>query len=301
MKLLPNPAVFSVNEVVFAITSVDVLFHLQSQQFFKPCLDPVDTASDDSLLDPNAKDALSRGCRHILRQRRSVFAFAFSRIELMSLGGSFYPLFPAPHGNGIDPLNLDVTHNDLVKLSDDGPDIVILPSILKHFAKVSPLPFSLDTIDTTLMLCGLGRRFNGDCESVIPHSRFIRRNLRSNDDSPAPAHGTRKKDQRRSNRRRRGSGRSRRTDRTSIIRTMSSRFDQSLRSVRAEEACCIASLVRSTLWARRAGAVDSRSEIKRSPGWRKGLRRQPTAGCVLVRYSSVAALSTPLHSSRQSL
>ena len=134
MKLLPNPATFSVNEVAFAVTSVDVLFHLQSQQFFKPTVDPVDLTSSDVDVDPNAKDALSRGCRHILRQRSSVTR-PFVCVELMEID-RFYPLFPAPHGNGIDPLNLDVTHNDLIKLSDDGPDIVILPSILKHFAKV---------------------------------------------------------------------------------------------------------------------------------------------------------------------
>ena len=39
-------------------------------------------------------------------------------------------------GKGIDPINLDITHNDLVKMGSSGADIVILPSRLKHFAKV---------------------------------------------------------------------------------------------------------------------------------------------------------------------
>lgn len=37
----------------------------------------------------------------------------------------------------LDPLNLDITHYDLVKMGSDGPDIVITPSIQKHFTRVS--------------------------------------------------------------------------------------------------------------------------------------------------------------------
>ena len=50
---------------------------------------------------------------------------------------SFYPLFPAPlPSKGIDALNLDMTHNDLVRMGASGADIIIVPSLLKHFIKV---------------------------------------------------------------------------------------------------------------------------------------------------------------------
>lgn len=50
---------------------------------------------------------------------------------------SFYPLFPSPLAPPLEPLNLDVTHSNLLKFSQDtGADVFILPSMLKHFAKV---------------------------------------------------------------------------------------------------------------------------------------------------------------------
>ena len=57
----------------------------------------------------------------------------------MSVCASFYPLFPAPlAGPGVEALNLDVTHADLLKFGAMGADVVILPSALgKQFAKVS--------------------------------------------------------------------------------------------------------------------------------------------------------------------
>jgi DNA polymerase alpha subunit B len=36
----------------------------------------------------------------------------------------------------LDALNLDITHYDLVKMGSSGPDIVIAPSIQKHFTRV---------------------------------------------------------------------------------------------------------------------------------------------------------------------
>lgn len=43
-------------------------------------------------------------------------------------------------GKGIDAINLDITHNELVKMGSAGADVVILPSLLKHFAKVRLFP-----------------------------------------------------------------------------------------------------------------------------------------------------------------
>ncbi|BGP14896.1 DNA-directed DNA polymerase alpha subunit pol12 [Rhodosporidiobolus nylandii] len=126
VRLLPNPCQFSINEVVFGVASVDVLWALKSQEFFRKCGDaepPAEGAQDD----PLAKDVMARVGRHLLRQR------------------SFYPVFPSPPPSKmLDQLNLDITHYDLVKMGKDGgPDIVIAPSIQKHFTRI---------VDSTVIL-----------------------------------------------------------------------------------------------------------------------------------------------------
>ncbi|KAI0632173.1 DNA polymerase alpha, subunit B [Trametes polyzona] len=120
IRLLPNPARFTLNGVHVAATSVDVLFHLRKEEFFKRATE--------------APDAMVNLCRHILQQR------------------SFYPIFPVPLDLAHD-VNLDVTHSDMLYLSppdDEGevedsadpsrarcaPDVLIVPSRLKHFSKV---------------------------------------------------------------------------------------------------------------------------------------------------------------------
>ena len=126
VKLLPNPAVFSINEVAFAVTTVDTLFHLTREEWAHSArdVDAPDVAggpsSDGAIVEAVAQpDAMARRCRHILRQR------------------SFYPIFPPPaEGANIDAVNLDVSHIDLLRIGNIGADIVILPSVLKHFAKV---------------------------------------------------------------------------------------------------------------------------------------------------------------------
>lgn len=55
----------------------------------------------------------------------------------LPLPASFYPLFPSPSAPPLEPLNLDVTHSDLLRFDQGtGADIFIMPSMLKHFAKV---------------------------------------------------------------------------------------------------------------------------------------------------------------------
>ncbi|GAA5868785.1 hypothetical protein JCM3774_003893 [Rhodotorula dairenensis] len=117
IRLLPNPTMFSINEVSFAVTSVDVLWSLKSQELFRkaPDVEPPEPGTED----PLAKDVMARTCRQLLRHR------------------SFYPLFPSPPPSKmLDALNLDITHYDLVKMGNDGPDIVITPSIQKHFTRI---------------------------------------------------------------------------------------------------------------------------------------------------------------------
>ncbi|KAK7445460.1 DNA-directed DNA polymerase alpha subunit pol12 [Stygiomarasmius scandens] len=115
IKLLPNPSTFSINGTRFSASSVDVLFHLKTQELLKRgeeigSVAPV--APDDS-----GSDAMGNLCRHVLQQR------------------SFYPLFPVPLDVSHE-VNLDVTHSKGLNLDEESlPDIIILPSKLKQFSK----------------------------------------------------------------------------------------------------------------------------------------------------------------------
>ncbi|KAI0826859.1 DNA polymerase alpha subunit B [Trametes gibbosa] len=135
IHMLPNPARFTLNGVHVAVSSVDVLFHLRKEEFFKRAteVDPLHSSASS-----NAPDAMANLCRHILQQR------------------SFYPIFPVPLDLSHD-VNLDVTHSDMLYLTpqdddddevvgeserDDpsrarcAPDVLVVPSRLKHFSKV---------------------------------------------------------------------------------------------------------------------------------------------------------------------
>ncbi|KAI8986107.1 DNA polymerase alpha, subunit B [Trametes punicea] len=132
IRMLPNPARFTINGLHLAVSSVDVLFHLRKEEFFQRAgeIDPLPATS--SLDTP---DAMANLCRHILQQR------------------SFYPIFPVPFDLAHE-VNLDVTHSDMLYLcpqddNDDdrdgqldpsrarcAPDVLIVPSRLKHFSKV---------------------------------------------------------------------------------------------------------------------------------------------------------------------
>lgn len=81
---MPNPTTFSINEVVFSVTSLDVLFALRSQEMFRKCGEASEgsgmksetgESSDDAPIDPSAKDIFARACRYLLSQRSFVFIF----------------------------------------------------------------------------------------------------------------------------------------------------------------------------------------------------------------------------------
>ena len=63
-----------------------------------------------------------------------------SKDHLTDFLNSFYPIFPVPFDVARE-VNLDVTHSEGIKLveSEDecAPDVLVLPSRLKHFSKVS--------------------------------------------------------------------------------------------------------------------------------------------------------------------
>ncbi|KAF9219255.1 DNA polymerase alpha subunit B [Gyrodon lividus] len=117
IRLLPNPCRFSVNGVSFGVTSVDTLFHLRKEEFFRraPEIDPLIPVTEP------ATDAMSSLARNIIQHR------------------SFYPIFPVPLDLAHE-VNLDVAHSEELRLVENEvecvPDVLVLPSRLKHFSKV---------------------------------------------------------------------------------------------------------------------------------------------------------------------
>ena len=98
VRCLSNPCTFKINEVVFGVTSTDILFHMSTEEIHHN-------------LPPGGR--LRRIAQHVLQQR------------------SYYPVFPPPiHGQGT---NLDLTHMDQWKVPAR-PDVLILPSKLKAMA-----------------------------------------------------------------------------------------------------------------------------------------------------------------------
>ncbi|EGD81644.1 hypothetical protein PTSG_02360 [Salpingoeca rosetta] len=95
VHFLANPSTFMINELTFAVTSNDVLFQLSRSG----------TASNMHT------DRMQRLVNHLFEQR------------------SFYPLDP-PH----EQVHLDYAHIDNLKLPVT-PDVIILPSTLRHFVR----------------------------------------------------------------------------------------------------------------------------------------------------------------------
>ncbi|CAE6482270.1 unnamed protein product [Rhizoctonia solani] len=110
-QLIPNPSIFSVNGIRIGVTSIDVLFHIRKDEFFKHAPEVSDEPGGQ------AADAMTMLCRQILEQQ------------------SFYPLFPVPKELQED-VNLSITHSSLLKMDGFAPDLLILPSRLKEFQKV---------------------------------------------------------------------------------------------------------------------------------------------------------------------
>ena len=109
MKCLSNPATFSINELLFAVSTNDILFHLQNEEITRR---------------PPITNRPARIAAHILSQR------------------SFYPLFPPPPRDGLPwglngvGASLDLPHFRLADIGNATPDFLVLPSMLGPFAKV---------------------------------------------------------------------------------------------------------------------------------------------------------------------
>ncbi|KAF9417017.1 DNA-directed DNA polymerase alpha subunit pol12 [Entomortierella beljakovae] len=96
---LPNPAQFTINEMVFAVNTVDILMHL----------------SGEVERNPSRKDRLGRLSKYLVDQR------------------SMYPVYPGP-ASDLES-GVDFNQFDLMDLRVC-PDVMILPSKLKSFAKI---------------------------------------------------------------------------------------------------------------------------------------------------------------------
>jgi DNA polymerase alpha subunit B len=66
--LQPNPARFIIDDISFAVTSIDVLFHLRKEEFVKRGVEvnPIPAQPGDT-----PSDTMTNLCRHMLDQRRS--------------------------------------------------------------------------------------------------------------------------------------------------------------------------------------------------------------------------------------
>ncbi|KAJ6584826.1 DNA polymerase alpha/epsilon subunit B-domain-containing protein [Mycena capillaripes] len=120
IHLLPNPAWFTLNDITFAATSADVLFHIRKGEFVRrgEDVDPTPAISAEDM----GTDSMANVCRHLLQQR------------------SFYPVLPVPLELAAEVV-LDVTHLDRLQLGDGtnapqcAPDVLIVPSRFKQFTK----------------------------------------------------------------------------------------------------------------------------------------------------------------------
>lgn len=123
IRRMPNPCIFSVNDLMIGATSVDTLLHLKKEEVVK-------TIGAEQ----TPHDAMANVCRYIIEQRRCETPSSMWCREHGLDMSSFYPLFPAPITGDV---NLDVSHAKQADFGPSVPDILVLPSVLKHFHKVS--------------------------------------------------------------------------------------------------------------------------------------------------------------------
>ncbi len=118
-KIIGNPMTLSMNEMVMGISSQDILYELRLEELV-----------GRQPPDPNL---MSRLCRHIIEQRH------------------FFPLFPPADRQKLPKTGtaegipagamLDVSYLKLGEMVNVRPDVLILPSALPPFAKVSTETF----------------------------------------------------------------------------------------------------------------------------------------------------------------
>ena len=114
---------------------MDTLFHLKKEEFLKRGKQADAEAGSEEPLDP-----MVELCRYVLLQRRWVFTVSCTGIHKFLIWFSIYPVFPPPMDVS-HQVNLDVSRSKLLDLDhgsqDHAPHILLVPSRLKQFSKVS--------------------------------------------------------------------------------------------------------------------------------------------------------------------
>ena len=75
IHLVPNPSIFTVNDITIGVSAIDVLMHINSLQFLKrmPCSPDSSLESTSGYISATqSSDPMSLLARHILEQRRLV-------------------------------------------------------------------------------------------------------------------------------------------------------------------------------------------------------------------------------------
>lgn len=100
-KCFPNPSLFNINELSFGISTADIFKDLK----------------DVTTKDANS-NRIERIVEHVIQQRQ------------------FYPVHPPPDAPNNNFFQLDTSYLGLSEFNDEMPDILILPSVVKSFAKI---------------------------------------------------------------------------------------------------------------------------------------------------------------------
>ncbi|CAO1612968.1 unnamed protein product [Sympodiomycopsis kandeliae] len=121
VRVLPDPAFFSISGIIFGSTSVDVLRDIRSEESVVRLKKQNNNTSVGT--GTGGEDVIARAVRHVLSQR------------------SFYPIFPPPQPKSSnlssEPLPISVPHLHLSAFASVTPDVLLFRSgTISSFAKV---------------------------------------------------------------------------------------------------------------------------------------------------------------------
>jgi DNA polymerase alpha subunit B len=128
-QIVTNPITLSINEVVFGITSHDVLSELRRENVYAPGK----TSAGFN------EDMLARLSAHLIHQRHYFPVFPAQGLENLPKIAPIQGEIPAPGQEERQPIgaSLDISYLKLAEWLTVRPDVLILPSTLTPFAKVS--------------------------------------------------------------------------------------------------------------------------------------------------------------------
>lgn len=168
VQIVTNPITLSINEIVFGITSQDVLSELRRENIYKTPGGKV------------AEDMLARLCGHLIDQRHFLPVFPTTSLDSLAR--------PAPVPGEVADIggderlgvgaSLDIEYLKLAEWLNVLPDVLIVPSALTPFAKVSPCSSSL-LVNMAKQL--LGRQWCALHKSWLPVEKERRRHLCSHE------------------------------------------------------------------------------------------------------------------------